>query len=36
MTQLLPKAAPAIEKARKSPGPQMRLANGEASIAQAA
>ncbi len=36
MTQLLTKAAPAIEKARKSTGPQMRLANGEASIAQAA
>ena len=36
MSQLLTKAAPAIEKARKSAAPQMRLADSGDAIAQAA
>ncbi|MDB5318406.1 MAG: hypothetical protein JWN40_37 [Phycisphaerales bacterium] len=36
MAQLLNRAAPAIEKARKSAGPQMRLTNSDDAIAQAA
>ena len=36
MAQLLSKAAPAIEKARKAATPQMRLTDSEEPVAQAA